>query len=229
MSFGYKIIPTNKYESQLSTRAMESCEEMMTEIGAEIHDDLIQKIAILQYDLQQIKRSQHEAKELHDMILKMEANFTIVINSVRRISRRLMPVSNEDDTFTSQLSILCQNMEHPGANHIHFESSGVEIGLEKTVSKHLYRIVQELIHNAFKHSSAWHIWVRLQWREGQLVIEVEDDGTAFAKMQDVIRQLKKKNNSLRMRAESIKARIEYSEGLKGLLARITYAMPEKRS
>lgn len=229
MSFGYKIIPTNKYESQLSTRAMESCEEMMTEIGAEIHDDLIQKIAILQYDLQQIKRSQHEAKELHDMILKMEANFTVVINSVRRISRRLMPVSNEDDTFTSQLSILCQNMEHPGANHIHFESSGVEIGLEKTVSKHLYRIVQELIHNAFKHSSAWHIWVRLQWREGQLVIEVEDDGTAFAKMQDVIRQLKKKNNSLRMRAESIKARIEYSEGLKGLLARITYAMPEKRS
>jgi|JI9StandDraft_2_1071091.scaffolds.fasta_scaffold08212_4 signal transduction histidine kinase len=229
MSFGYKIISTNKYESQLSTRAMESCEEMMTEIGAEIHDDLIQKIAILQYDLQQIKRSQHEAKELHDMILKMEANFTIVINSVRRISRRLMPVSNEDDTFTSQLSILCQNMEHPGANHIHFEPSGNETRLEKTISKHLYRIVQELIHNAFKHSSAWHIWVRLQWKKDQLVIEVEDDGTAFAKMQDVIRQLKKKNNSLRMRADSINARIVYSEGLKGLLARITYAFPEIKS
>jgi hypothetical protein len=48
-------------------------------------------------------------------------------------------------------------------------------------------------------------------------------------MQDVIRQLKKKNNSLRMRAESINARIEYSEGLKGLLARITYAFPEIKS
>lgn len=229
MRFGYKFVSTKNYENQLSTRAMESCEEMMTEIGAEIHDDLIQKIAILQYDLQQIKRSQQEAKELHDMILKMEANFTIVINSVRRISRRLMPVSNEDDTFTSQLSILCQNMEHPGANHIHFESSGHETKLDKTVSKHLYRIVQELIHNAFKHSSAWHIWVRLQWNENQLIIEVEDDGTAFSKIQDVIRQLNKKNNSLRMRTESIHARIEYSAGLKGLLARITYAIREAKS
>lgn len=229
MNLGYKLVSVKEYENLISTRAMESCEEIMTEIGAEIHDDLIQKIAILQYDLQQIKRSQQEAKELHDMILKMEANFTIVINSVRRISRRLMPVSNEEDTFTSQLSILCQNMEHPGANHIHFEQSGAETTLDKTVSKHLYRIVQELIHNAFKHSSAWHIWVRLQWKENQLIIEVEDDGTAFAKIHDVIRKLTKKNNSLRMRAESINARIDYSEGIKGLLARITYAIPETKS
>lgn len=229
MPLGYKIIARKKFDTLVSTQAMESCEDMMTEIGAEIHDDLIQKITILQYDLQQIKRSQNEAKELHDMILKMEANFTIIINSVRRISRRLMPVSSEEDTFTAQLSMLCQNMEHPGANHIHFATSGSEIPLAAQTSRHLYRIVQELIHNAFKHSSAWHIWIRLIWKDDQVNIEVEDDGTAFAKIPEVIRQLKKKNNSLRMRVEAVRGTIRYGEGEKGLLATITLALPKTNS
>ena len=85
---------------------------------------------------------------------------------------------------------------------------------------YLVRIVQELIQNAFKHSSAWHIWVRLYWDPEILIIEVEDDGSGFSRISEFINKLKKKTNTLKMRTLAINASIDYVHGAKGLLARI---------
>jgi signal transduction histidine kinase len=86
---------------------------------------------------------------------------------------------------------------------------------------HVFRIVQELIHNAFKHSAAWHIWVRLTWSNQGIIIEVEDDGSGFSKVQEFVKRLKSKNNTLKLRSMTIGATIEYLQGSKGLLARVS--------
>jgi signal transduction histidine kinase len=39
-----------------------------------------------------------------------------------------------------------------------------------------YRIVQESLTNTVKHAHASHAWVRLEWRDGTLGLEVRDDG-----------------------------------------------------
>jgi signal transduction histidine kinase len=111
-------------------------------------------------------------------------------------------------------------MEQPGAAHIHFESDGTPQSIENQQEMYILRIVQELIHNAFKHSSAWHIWVRLKWDSSQLAIEVEDDGSGFSRIPEFISRLKKKNNTLKMRTLAIGASIDYLQGAKGLLARV---------
>ena len=54
-----------------------------------------------------------------------------------------------------------------------------------------------------------------------LVIEVEDDGSGFSRNSEFIGKLRKKNNSLKMRTTAISAGIEYLQGMKGLLARVT--------
>ena len=43
----------------------------------------------------------------------------------------------------------------------------------------MFRIVQELLTNAIKHSSAWNISVQLHWDDEVLTIVVEDDGSAY--------------------------------------------------
>jgi signal transduction histidine kinase len=87
---------------------------------------------------------------------------------------------------------------------------------------YLFRIVQELVHNAFKHSAAWHVWVRLTWEAQKLIIEVEDDGSGFSKIPEFIDRLKKKHNSLKMRTLAIGAKISYLQGEKGLMAHVEY-------
>src|SRR5688572_33237756 len=86
--------------------------------------------------------------------------------------------------------------------YIYFEAIGFEEKIPPHTLSYLYRIVQELIHNAFKHSAAWHIWVRLKWQPKKLVIEVEDDGSGFNKVSEFIDRLRKKHNTLRLRSQA---------------------------
>lgn len=101
------------------------------------------------------------------------------------------------------------------------------VHLLSKVEHYLFRVVQELIHNAFKHSAAWHVWVRLNWDSSRIMLAVEDDGTGFSKVSEFIRRLKQKNNTLRLRCSVIGASINYSPGPRGLLA--TVVLPLNQS
>lgn len=212
-----------KTDAEISRQAMEACEQIITEMGAELHDDLIQKLSIFRLYMDRLERSVNDPKECETLLIKMRADFQEVVQSVRKISRQLMPVRMDDDSFQKGIEMLCQNMERANTEHIHFEYSGTEQKIPALSEAYLYRVVQELIHNAFKHSSAWHIWVRLHWSSGKLIVEVEDDGTGFHKIDEFIERLRKKHNTLKMRTLVIGASISYQHGQKGLLAHVEYS------
>jgi signal transduction histidine kinase len=218
----YVFASREKLDSEISKQASEACEQITTEMGAELHDDLIQKLSIFRLYMDRMERAVNHPDEMEKLLLKMRGEFQEVIDAVRKISRQLMPVKMEDESFVASISILCQNMARAGTDHIHFECHGEEQKISPTAEAYLYRIVQELIHNAFKHSAAWHIWVRLTWYAGKLVIEVEDDGTGFHKIEAFIGRLRKKHNTLRMRTKVIGATICYQQGQKGLLSTVEY-------
>ena len=214
------FISRKKLEFEIARRAAEACDQVISEIGAEIHDDLIQKLSIFRLYIDRIERASGDKAAIEGLAIKMRGDFEHVIRSVKSISRRLHPANMEGDTLVNMLEMLCQNMEHPGTGHIHFENKGDAKTLDKNKEMYMLRIVQELIHNAFKHSSAWHVWVRLNWDSHLLTIEVEDDGSGFSKIPEFIQRLKKKNNTLKMRTQVIGANINYTQGPKGLLARL---------
>lgn len=214
------FVSSKKLEAEISRRTAETCEQIISEMGAELHDDLIQKLSVFRLYLDRMERSSGDQAEIDSLSIKMRSEFDQVIHVVRNISRRLLPVKMEGDTLDKTIEMLCQNMEHPGTGHIHFENDGSPKPLEEQVERYIFRIVQELIHNAFKHSSAWHIWVRLKWKMDSLIVEVEDDGTGFSKIPEFIERLKRKNNTLKLRSTIIGAKLHYSQGQKGLLAKL---------
>lgn len=213
-------------DTEVSRRALDTTEQIIAEMGAEIHDDLIQRLSIFRLYLDRLDRAKGDVKETDALITSMNADFLEVVESVRRISRRLMPVNAPTDSLETRIRTLCQNMERPGGGTIHFNQAGTESTIPDKDAIHILRIVQELIHNSFKHSAAWHVHVRLTWTQNQLVIEVEDDGTAFAKIESFLSVLNTKNNTLRMRAGILQAQLHYTSGTKGLLARVEYHLPK---
>lgn len=214
------FISQKNLDAEIASRAAERCEEILSEMGAELHDDLIQKLSVFRLYIDRMERSSADQAEIQSLSIKMRGEFDHVIHVVRNISRRLLPAKMEGDTLDKTLEMLCQNMEYPGAGHIHFQNEGTPVPLKPQVEQYLFRIVQELIHNAFKHSSAWHIWVRLKWDAETLALEVEDDGSGFSKIPEYIERLKRKNNTLKLRSQIIGAGISYMQGEKGLLARV---------
>jgi signal transduction histidine kinase len=223
------LFSKEKQEAEISRQAMEACEHIISEMGAELHDDLIQRLSVFGLSLDRLERALPERAQAEALLVGMKGDFQEVIQSVRKISRKLLPVRTEDNSFGQGIALLCQNMERPGTGNVHFESTGVEEKLTALAETYLSRIVQELIHNAYKHSSAWHVWVRFSWLPELLTIEVEDDGTGFSKVPEFIGLLKRKHNTLKMRSEAIGAFIHFSQGKNGLLARVEYSIKERRS
>lgn len=219
------FLSQKKMEAEISRRVAETCEQIISEMGAELHDDLIQKLSVLRLYIDRIERSSADPSEIDSLSLKMRSEFDQVITIARNISRRLLPATLEGETLDKTIEKLCQNMEHPGTGHIHFENRGTARPLDALVERYLFRIAQELIHNAFKHSSAWHVWVRLTWNSDSLALQVEDDGTGFSKIPEYIHRLKKKNNTLKLRSSIIGATIKYSQGGQGLLANLVLPTP----
>ncbi|MBV9279368.1 MAG: sensor histidine kinase, partial [Chloroflexi bacterium] len=56
---------------------------------------------------------------------------------------------------------------------------GAEPDLPLPAKEALYRIAQEALHNAVKHARARHIRLALSRAEGEIALEVRDDGTGF--------------------------------------------------
>src|SRR5690606_30334530 len=64
--------------------------------------------------------------------------------------------------------------------HLHFVQSGLAFPITHKQKLNIFRIVQELLTNAIKHSGAWNISVQLHWDDDILTIVVEDDGSGYA-------------------------------------------------
>lgn len=215
------FISRQKLDAEVAKRTAEACEQIISEMGAELHDDLIQKLSVFRLYIDRMERILAHHDAANDLSIKMRTEFDQVIRIVRSISRMLLPARMEGETLDKTIEILCQNMEHPGVGHIHFENKGIPVRLSAQTEQYLFRIVQELIHNAFKHSSAWHVSVKLAWSDSLLDIQVEDDGTGFSKIPEFIQRLKQKNNTLKLRSAVIGAAIEYTQGEHGLLAKVS--------
>jgi signal transduction histidine kinase len=208
------------FSKSQDAKAMEAWEAIISEMGAELHDDLIQKLSVLRLHMDKIERASYNAETTREVMIKMQSDFEAIVDSVRRISRRLHPVHMDDDSFEKRVEMLCQNLDTPGTVRIFATFEGQAPDLAPTTSIYLLRMIQELIHNSFRHSAAWHVWVRVVWDQKGLTIEVEDDGSGFSKIDEFVALLKKKHNTIRMRAEAIGASVKYKNGSKGLLALI---------
>ena len=220
----FLLVSRGKLEERVARQTLEACEHIIAEMGAELHDDLIQKLAVFTLYMDRLERSAGDRQETEHLVVKMRAEFQEVIRSIRSTSRRLMAPVTDDASFTNNLALLCQNLERPGVGNIHFTSSGTEQQLSPIAHRYLARIVQELVHNAYRHSSAWHIIITLTWSPDVLTLTVEDDGSALNRVNEFIDTLRKKNNTLRLRAQALNATLRYVPGPKGLIAEVKYPL-----
>jgi signal transduction histidine kinase len=208
------------HRGELVNELIERYENEILKMGADIHDDLIQKLTVYRLHVDKLEHAE-TILEVQVIADRMKTDFKTVVDSIRRITQRLLP-EMEIGSFTGMMRELCRREEKPGVAFIRFKSDGTEMPVDTMHQPHLLRIVQELINNATKHTLAWHIEVRLYWKPEEIVIEVEDDGKRF---ENLAEKMKKPGTfaTLRMRTSRIGANIQFLQGSNGAKAVVTYA------
>ncbi|MBL0083231.1 MAG: hypothetical protein IPP37_12755 [Saprospiraceae bacterium] len=123
---------------------------------------------------------------------------------VRRIAHDMVPYSLKMNGLEGVLSDIRQTVLGKGIQcdvDIHNVKEEV-LGEQKVVM--IYRIIQEVVTNALKHSGASHMLIQLVGHENGLNVMIEDNGKGF----DVNQLLQGKGLGLK----SIESRVKYLEG-----------------
>lgn len=160
---------------ELSAHLQNVREEERIQIARDVHDELGQQITGLRMALHFLSKKSGLQDEFTDVMEAMED----LVTSVRRIASNLRPHLLDDFGLAEALRWQGQDVEKRFGISVCFESDPPNIDLPPGISTGLFRIYQEVLTNAVRHSGAHRIDSSLRIDDGRLVMDVRDDGTGM--------------------------------------------------
>lgn len=150
--------------------------------GAELHDGLGQQLTAIELRCQSLKQdlppSRPDLKKEVSEICQFLRN---AIAQTRSLAHSLAPLSLDSRGLTDALNSLAIRMSSSGRIRCSFDSPSPITLDNHLIAGHLFRIAQEAVNNAVKHSLANEIKVRLVRSSGKLQLEISDNGKGFPK------------------------------------------------
>ena len=163
-----------EFQQKVLQAELESQESERRRLAADLHDSIGGMLSTIRVGLATMARQLADPQSMDQT--KQMLDDTIM--SVRRISRDLMPSTLDKFGLIHALRELCERFQNTSRISIDFTGEGHFDQIDKNRQLMIFRIVQELLNNAVKHSQASQIGVRLLLHEG-LTVTVEDNGIGF--------------------------------------------------
>jgi PAS domain S-box-containing protein len=165
--------------SGMTRKLVEAQEQERIRIARELHDDINQRLALLAIELDRVREKRNDLpSEIRDLMQELQ-------QMTADISSRVYALSHELHTLTPDSLGLAKGMRswcrEYGARHkliIDFKSHDVPT-LPQDISLCLFRVLQEALHNAAKHSGVKRIEVQLSANSGEIHLIVSDLGKGF--------------------------------------------------
>jgi signal transduction histidine kinase len=210
-----QVADLSERRSELAQQLISMQESAFASISRELHDDFGQILTALGAMLQ---RTARRAPEIAGELQEVREIVQSTLEKVRALSHALHPVVLDEAGLESALDVYLPTFERQNGIAIRYEKTGASRELDRDVSIHLYRVVQEALTNVARHSGAKNAAVRLAFEPDRVTLEVEDDGVGFGPKHGRGMGL----ISMRERAEMLSGKIEFLPGRAGgALVRMT--------
>ena len=160
----------------LSSRITEHAEMTLKNVAQELHDHIANDLAALYLMEQSMEKSLTGNKQLED-IRVIQIRTVATMEAIRKLSAGLQPVIFDSDSLINALKQLQIDRSVLG---VPIELNLTEVGqVRGDIALAAFRITQESVNNAIKHSHPGKIIVTLDREHGRLKLRVEDDGRGF--------------------------------------------------
>ena len=168
--------------AEVQHRLFDSQEAERLILAQELHDGTIQELFSINFQLAEVSNDaiNEGLPELGKKILSASEMTKSVIHGLRNISRNLRPPALAPFGLEQAIFSHLEQFQklHPELD-IHTELQADRQLLEKNLRLVLFRIYQNAVSNVARHAQAQQLWVRLEFDEQQVKLEVEDDGKGF--------------------------------------------------
>jgi PAS domain S-box-containing protein len=167
-----------RQEQRILRRLLESSEHERQLVSYEIHDGLAQLLAaaLMQLELNEKENDPRLAGSAYDLAVQMIRESHA---EARRLIRGLRPLQLDDAGVVPAIQSLVEEANRQGEPEIELHSDLPLARFEPLLENTIFRIVQECVTNACRHSKSRKVRIDLAEQGDQLRIEVEDWGVGF--------------------------------------------------
>jgi PAS domain S-box-containing protein len=171
--------------SRLQRQILEISDREQARIGQDVHDGLCQQLIGMGFALASLEESlTAEHRSEASTAVRLNKLLDEAIDEARRVCRGLYPVRLSTQGLQSALEEMAVGAsERYGVHCVCEPGNDAATACDAATATHLYRIAQEAVNNALKHSGAKNISIRLVNRDGETLLEVKDDGKGLRNRQ----------------------------------------------
>jgi signal transduction histidine kinase/ActR/RegA family two-component response regulator len=167
---------SNERNRDLGARLLRAQEDERALIARELHDDIGQQIALLTIELSLLGRAKLD--EAGNLAKETLSRVQDLARSVQNLSHRVHPARLRVLGLIPALEALRDELSRNEID-IRLTHEMVPATLHGDLTLCLFRVVQEALQNALKHSKARNVSVHLTGRRGVLALSIVDDGVGF--------------------------------------------------
>jgi signal transduction histidine kinase/ActR/RegA family two-component response regulator len=160
----------------LGARLLRAQEDERALIARELHDDIGQQVALLTIELSLLGRAKLD--EAGNLVKETLSHAQDLARSVQDLSHRVHPARLRVLGLIPALEALRDELSRNEID-IRLTHERVPTTLPGDLTLCLYRVVQEALQNALKHSKAHKVSVQLIGWRGVLALSIVDDGVGF--------------------------------------------------
>ncbi len=166
--------------SSVNRRLIRAQEEERIRIARDLHDDIGQRLALFAIRLSQLQEySAVSPSDLPSHIGQMQQELEDLSSGVQNLSHELHSSKLDYLGVAPAMRSWCKEFGQKQNLEIDFESNHVPNSVPPEVALSLFRVLQEALHNAAKHSGVKHFNVQLRANLEEINLTVNDLGVGF--------------------------------------------------
>lgn len=155
-------------------------EKERSRLARELHDDICQRLAMISFKIEKANKSWGRAQSsIPDQLEQIWQHCSKLAGDVQALSHELHPSILYNLGLATAVKSFCREISEQNDAVVDVVTSDIRNSLPREVSLSLFRVVQEALHNAVKYSGQKHFEVRLLRKDGEIELEVSDEGVGF--------------------------------------------------
>jgi PAS domain S-box-containing protein len=167
--------------SDMTRKLIEAHEEERTRIARELHDDICQRLAVLIMNLDRLGAADRTSPvEFREAIVKAREDASNVALDIQALSHGLHSSKLEYFGLANAAASYCSELADQHNVEIHLQSEDIPNDLSREITLCLFRVLQEAVQNAIKHSHSQRFDVSFRRTPSEMIcLTVHDSGIGF--------------------------------------------------
>ena len=164
----------------LSARLVDAQETERRSISRELHDEVGQSLGALLVEVGRLEATiPTGATQIQDHVDTIKSVAETTVETVRNIALLLRPSMLDDLGLIAALEWQGREVSRRSDTEVEIQSVGVSETIPDEYKICIYRLVQEALNNAARHSAAKNAKVTVEQKMNKILVTVSDDGRGF--------------------------------------------------